>query len=277
MIILGFAIFYHSNYDNYGINDRDVCEYNIYFDPMRNDYRTLQETVSGFDRRVNLLWEGPLDKDKVLLLDKLAKSLYVRIKAEHLPQVQFLKDNGIKFFLDFSLMVDSYIMLHWVIDSLKPNEIYIGDDLCYNLDNVYSLCCNNNIGLRLVVNRIPTLSPVIGLDKTSPIFRPEDIDLLSIYFDTFELDLSDEREPFNEYLALWDRLPILYKRYFVDKHWDSYLNYLNKDILIKFDNNIPLDFASYKTTCMHRCTMLSNSLCSKCRRYIKEDDAVENI
>lgn len=273
-----FATFFNDDYSVYGIDSVD--EYNITFDVSKSDYEKLQNRMIEWGKkRVNLMWIGILDIDKIKALKKLHPNLYIRITPEHFGAIGILKEEKIKFFLDWTIMINTYILLDWVLKEIKPAEIYIGDDLCFNLHEVEKLCSKHDVGIRIILNRIPTMNPLTGLAKTAPIFRPEDMDLLNLYFTCGELDLSENDQPFNEYYCKWNKLEVLYRRWFKEKQWLESLNYLNRDIAFNFANQyIPLDFTYYKIKCKHRCSMLAESQCSQCGRYIKQAmEAEDNI
>lgn len=263
-------MFYHENYDKIGLKDEYINEYNIMFDPLKNDYKILEQKMSTFNKRVNLWYIGEINIDEVIILNKLNQELYLRVSAEHIHQIQDLKNNNIKFFLDLSIPIYSYSMLYWAINEIQPAEIYIADDLCYNLEEVYKICKKNSIKLRIVLNRIPTINILTGLSETAPIFRPEDLDLLSLYFSTAEFDLSFGEDPRNEYECNWDAAETMYRRWFIQKHWPEDLNIMNPDILIDFPNSsIPIELNEHKIRCRHKCTSSSIGVCGKCGRYME--------
>lgn len=81
------------------------------FNPEKNDYSLLQKRVSEWDKRINLLWVGKFNIEDIKLLTKLNDNIYIRVTIENLPHIQEIKDNGIKFFLDSSIMIHSYSLL----------------------------------------------------------------------------------------------------------------------------------------------------------------------
>ena len=273
-----FAAFYHYDYESVGLKDEWVDEYNVMFNPEKNDYSLLQKRVSEWNKRINLLWVGKFNIEDIKLLTKLNDNIYIRVTIENLPHIQEIKENGIKFFLDSSIMIHSYSLFDWAINDIKPAEIYIGDDLFFNIKEVYNLCKKNDIALRIILNKVQTNDPITWLNSTAPFVRPEDYALISMYFSTGELSASSSLDPNDEYSCNCVFLSTLYNRYFLDKEWGGDLRYLNKDISVYLPNSsIPSDLTEYKLNCKHRCTSSSNSVCTKCRRYIKLAKDIMNI
>lgn len=81
------------------------------------------------------------------------------------PRIQNIE--GLKFYFDSSMSIDSFRLLEYVA-SLGVTDIYITDDLCYNLEMVRRACNKYNIRTRLIINRIPSSRPDKGIDPRSP-------------------------------------------------------------------------------------------------------------
>lgn len=65
------------------------------------------------------------------------------------------------------MSIDSFRLLEYVA-SLGVTDVYITDDLCYNLEMVRRACNKYNIRTRLIINRIPSSRPDKGIDPRSP-------------------------------------------------------------------------------------------------------------
>lgn len=71
---------------------------------------------------------------------------------------------------------------------LGVSDIYVADDLRYNLKNVKTACNKHNIQVRMVLNRTHTLSRFGGFLSTDPFYCPKDYEALSEYIDIGEFD-----------------------------------------------------------------------------------------
>ena len=115
----------------------------------------------------------------------------VRLMGYQFNQIQNLKDINIKFFFDENAIpCYSFGVLETLIN-LGVSDIYIYDNLCYNMNKVKEKCEQNNIKTRLVVNCIPSVDPDKGSKYTSPIFCPRDMKELEQYIDVIEFDCID--------------------------------------------------------------------------------------
>lgn len=219
---------------------------NIYFDDF--DIKTL------FDEKLSVM---------LSLKEILKENLYIRLSFDQLRQRDIVEEYGIRYFCDY--YIDSYIKLRYFLDKTLVSDIYISDDLCYNLKEIKEICNNSEISIRMVLNRIPSTFEFAGELYDSPIFRPEDYDIIKDYIDTVEFDCWEGDK------YLWNRFSVLYKRWFKNKKWDEDLRYLNEDVSFEFNNNkVPLGYTSFRSTCMHRCMMRNNSPCSKCHRFLQQ-------
>lgn len=134
-------------------------------------------------------------------------NIYVRINGEGLPLVPQLKKKNIKFFLDNQLMIYSYSLLEWVF-KIHPTDIYIGEELFYNLNEVKKMCDKEGIKLRMVLNRIPVINKAVTSNYSVLAFRPQDYDFLSTYIDTGEFDCGEKYD--------WTKVEVLYRKWFVE-------------------------------------------------------------
>lgn len=180
-----------------------------------------------------------------------------------------LQENNIKYY--FNYPIDSYIKLRWIFEKTKATDIYISDDLCYNLEEVSKMCHDNGVSIRMVLNRIPSSFPFAGELYDAPIFSPQNFKTLSLYIDTAEFDCWDGDR------YLWNKFEIQYRRWFKDNKWNKQLNYLNNDVMMDFPNYfINPDLMNSRIKCKHRCMTNVSSPCSKCNRYIQQAQYINN-
>lgn len=223
------------------------------------------------DKRINIFFNGADIEDifknnlsMILSLKSVLKdNFYIRLSFNQLYHRKYLEEYDIKYFCEY--YIDSYIKLRYFLDNTNVSDIYISDDLCYNLKEIKEICESRDISIRMILNKIPSTFIYAGELYDAPIFRPQDFDILDKYIDTAEFDCWKG----NKYL--WNKYIVLYRRWFNKKEWNEDLRYLNDDISFEFNNDkVPLGYSSFRSTCMHRCMMRNNSPCSKCNRFLQQ-------
>lgn len=236
-----------------------IDEYNLKVRDDETAYDNLIDFVQKEEsKRLNLAFEK-IDIKTIKIVNALNKNIYIRIMNGQLDAIKQLEENSVRYFFDVSIPIYSYTTLNWAL-SHSPTDIYITDDLCFNLRHIKNVCEKNGTQLRLVLNKIPMISSV-GLDEDKPIFRPEDSKYLQHYFKTFEFDCFNDKNKYE-----WDKFEVLYKRWFIMKSWDEDLKYLNNDLSETYIKSTPI----YKFNCKHRCLQSDNALCYQCHNSIEE-------
>ena len=248
-------------YVNYNCPLADqINEYNIIF-KEHNSWANLDTYASMFkDKRINVCFKDvEIDMRELENLCIKYDNVYVRITPDTLKAVPQLKEKNIRFFLDNTMMINSYSLLEYAIQ-LKPTDIYIGEELLYNLNEVRATCNANNIKIRMVLNRAPVLAQVITLNYTVPVFRPQDYHFLNEYIDCGEFDCGEKYD--------WTKAKVLYQKWYVDHAWDDELVYLNTDIAFPYPtSSMPVELVKYRSNCKHRCVMFADNHCGKCKRF----------
>lgn len=87
------------------------------------------------------------------------------------------------------MKVPTYSCLESFIN-LGVSDVYIADDLCYNLKNVHDICQENNVQMRLILNQVPSMTLDRGINPKAPIFMPKDMDTINPYFDVLNLNAA---------------------------------------------------------------------------------------
>lgn len=121
---------------------------------------------------------------------------------QQLSLVHRYKEWGLKFFLDSDYSINSFCQLKDVID-LGVTDVYIYEDLCYNLPKVREYCNKYHVRLRIIVNRIPTFTLGKSTDVTAPFYLPENLPIMSRYYDVIEFDLQNSWNRFDALEAIW--------------------------------------------------------------------------
>lgn len=238
--------------------DEVIDEFNIIFDDTKNDFKKLVNFVKEYpDKRINIEFINKVDLSLVDILRSMHDQIYLRINTTNSFYIEEF-DEQVKWFFDSSVCAaNNYSMLEYLLD-LGVSDIYIADDLCYNLIDVKEYCGGTHI--RLILNRIPSL-----LDKhcfKSPIFRPQDIDLLKKYIDTFEFDCG---QPYD-----WALFDVLYRSWFEKKYWLGDLREINQDLDFEFPNaSVPVEMNEYKIQCGLKCVAQTHyNYCRKCQDFM---------
>jgi len=165
--------------------------------------------------------------------------------ANHLTELE------IPFF--FNIVAIDWEMLYYMA-SLKPTDIYIGEQLCFELKDVQKAAAKWNFRVRVYPNIAQCSSQ--ETDSLKRFFiRPEDIDLYNRrYISTFEFFIPDDID------LNWD---VLYRVYTEQKTWRGPL----KEIIQNFDSDLNSAFVSprwaeFRMTCGRRC--LKGYSCDMC-------------
>lgn len=238
-----------------------VQEYNINFRSEDSSLDDLIDFISyDFVHRVNLCFIGKINPKIVSTANKVKDCIYVRVMPEQCFQVTELRDNDVRFFYDSTMSPSCYSELAEYIH-MGVSDVYIVDDLTYNLEDVKKLCHSHNVHLRTILNRMPMTTLNKGKDVKSTIYRPQDIELLKQYYDVFEFDCG---EPYN-----WNIFNVVYKAFFINQNWYGNLAEINPDIQFVFHNEQVLPhYTAYKTKCQRVCDQRVNNPCKKCEQFI---------
>lgn len=248
------------------LNDPRIEEYtelNVIFEKGKNNPTKFVEFLGQYENhRINIEFTNGIDYSLVDIANKISDKIYIRLTLQDITRITVdkLKEHNCKFFCDSIFPAYNYTTLKSYL-SLGVSDVYIADDLCYSLDNVKKICANNDVQIRLILNRIPSTSFTKGISYETPIYRPQDIDRLTPYYDVFELDCG---RPYD-----WARADVLYRVWFQEKHWNGEISEINPDLCIPFhDNSIIPDFTEYKLNCGFRCGSRPNPICQKCEQFI---------
>lgn len=245
---------YKLNNDDW--NNRTDVEFNIPYDDERTD--ELDKFLSFIElypkRRINVCFKGQVNAKHLSVINKVSDNIYVRIKGKDIPHIKELKDKGYKFFFDEELPAHNYATLDAFI-TLGVSDVYIADDLCYDLVNVRKVADDNNIGLRTILNKIPMTTPTRGMTTKTVFWRPNDINYLKLYFDSFEFDCGT---PYN-----WTKHNAMYRTYFVSQEWLGEVSELVDGFQLPLNNrSMPEDFCYYRMNCGLKCE--KGRTCNKC-------------
>mgnify|MGYP007099010124 CR=1 FL=1 len=243
--------------DNAKWNNRKDIEFNIPYDSGR--HKELDKFLDFLDEypdvRINLEFKDEISLHDLSVINKISDNVYVRISIKDVPKVKDMREKGYKFFFDSELPAYNFSLLESFID-MGTTDIYIADDLCYDLDTVKKYLNSVGVNIRLILNKIPMTTPDRGLNEKTVLFRPNDIDYLKQYFDAFEFDCG---KPYN-----FKKLDVLYRVYFIQKEWLGEISEINEDYNIPLHNRtIQDDYDLYRMNCGRKCN--HNRICNKCK------------
>lgn len=174
--------------------------------------------------------------------------------------IEELKDTNLKYF--FKAAANSWDKFTGLI-SQNVSDIYITDELAFELDKVAEIAHKNNIKVRIYPNVAQS-----RWDKLSDILkffiRPEDIEMYELYVDVCEF-YGDKAQQIDTY----------YKIYQEDKKWFGDL----QEIIIGLDSKIDSRyiiprFAEKRIKCGKDC--LKGGKCEMCKRILDLSEQLEN-
>ena len=174
--------------------------------------------------------------------------------------IEELKDTNLKYF--FKVAANSWDKFTGLI-SQNVSDIYITDELAFELDKVAEIAHKNNIKVRIYPNVAQS-----RWDKLSDILkffiRPEDIEIYEPYIDVCEF-YGDKAQQIDTY----------YKIYQDDKKWFGDL----QEIIIGLDSKIDSRyiiprFAEKRIKCGKDC--LKGGKCEMCKRILDLSEQLEN-
>ncbi len=174
--------------------------------------------------------------------------------------IEELKDTNLKYF--FKAAANSWDKFTGLI-SQNVSDIYITDELAFELDKVAEIAHKNNIKVRIYPNVAQS-----RWDKLSDILkffiRPEDIEMYEPYIDVCEF-YGDKAQQIDTY----------YKIYQEDKKWFGDL----QEIIIGLDSKIDSRyiiprFAEKRIKCGKDC--LKGGKCEMCKRILDLSEQLEN-
>ena len=239
-------------------------EYNIEF----NKTSTIQKVLDFYEeydntKRINITFNIELKEDSIKELIDQCPNLYIKLRPDQLYLVGFLRKEKIKFFFGNDIPCYSIGMLDFMINQ-GTSDIYIYDSLFYNLEEVKKKCNNNNVAIRLVLNKIPSLRPDAGFNFQAPIFTPRDFPFLNEYIDTAEFDCYiNDGKGYN-----WNQFNVLYKVWFKNQNWIGELKEINKDVKIFIPvNSLLPNLWDKKFHCEQQC--LYGIKCTRCEDILE--------
>ena len=117
-------------YYKYSLNDK-VDEFNIYFDPNKNDFNDLMAFVQECEDRgqmVNITYRNGIDTRTALALDKMYDNVRFVLTMRDYNALAALKEKGCKYYFDKEYIVHSdYPILSNLFNVLYTNKGIINE------------------------------------------------------------------------------------------------------------------------------------------------------
>lgn len=239
-----------------------VAEFDVSFNKDKNNFDKFLEFIDLYkDKRINVTFKGeqfPLNI--ATSIQKVSDNTYIKLSPGQNQALPELQKNNCRFFFDQSSSVYNLMSLKSMLD-LGVTDIYPADDLLYNIKTTKEICDEANVGMRLICNRIPATTLNRGFDYRSPLFAPQNRELLDNYFSCYEIDCGS---PYN-----WKKFEVLYRAWFEREGWNGDLREINDDLRLLFPLlTVPQFLTEYKLSCRHHCSRPKNN-CNKCEQYVQ--------
>ena len=263
------AVSFHLRGKSTGLHDK-VQQFNIFYDVLKDDLNKLIEFIQAYpDKQINIEYRNGIDTKSAAALAKIGENVRFRLRAEDISKIATLQKNECKYFYDISMACGGWMDLYEQVINDKVQEVYICNDLCYELDKVRFFCDKYKVSIRMLINRLPISRPAAQDMYFIPIYRPQDMNILEQYIDVIEFAVQEDNRNTHEF-------EVLYKIYMEDRDWYGTLNELNPEIPFEVHCRGVIPYLAYKrSVCGLKC--LRGSTCTMCKQVLKTADALKNI
>ena len=192
---------------------------------------------------------GHLEQEDIMTLIKIKEQFpYLSIcLPSYNEKCSLLKDNNVDFF--FTKIANNWESF-WCILEEGVSDIYIGEDLCFELDKIKKVAEEYGIKIRTFACINQTKIKKDNFIKGFFV-RPEDVNFLEQYIDVLEFWCDEKKGP------------TYYKIYAKDKRWFGQLNEIIIGLNSNIDNRSILpSFIEHRYKCGRSC--LKGSNCNIC-------------
>lgn len=193
------------------------------------------------------------DIDSIPLLKELYenyKSFKLKIDYRNEKMLKAVMDSKIPYF--FSNFIDNWSVLTGVL-AFNPTDIYIVNELGFELDKVANIVHKRHIAVRVFANIAQSSWEDTSSGLKKFFIRPEDVKLYEPYVDVIEFFEGNEK------------VPVLYEIYRDQKHWYGKLNEIISELNSDIDNRCVLpNFAKRRIKCEKKC--IKGGKCKLCDR-----------
>ena len=222
-------------------------------------YKKRNDTLIDFlkennTKRINLKIEEDLTEGELKILKTICNNypnLVLRFEYYNEETIEKITESGVPFF--FGNRVSTWDEFLGLVD-LAVTDIYIVEDLCFELDKISKIAHDAEIKLRVYPN-VAQSSWKDSSDIKKFWIRPEDIDFYSQYVDVCE------------FFGDAEQIPTLLRIYKEDKQWYGLLNEIIIGLKTPLDSRFThFNFANRRVRCGKDC--LKGSKCDLCNRIV---------
>lgn len=211
---------------------------------IATDYERLISDYSLYDQFDLIFLVDEVPKNKIPVIARLKKVVLGFSYKTLTDEPDFYNNLDSKFFCYEE--ATTFTMVNLLIN-IGVDFLLIGEDLCFNIQDISNYCHNNNVSLMCYANFAKPLGNQEGF-----FIRPEDMYAYENYLDFVILK--------GEYLS--KQLETLYDVYFVDKHWEGNLQEIIYGLTKPIDNrSILKPFGICRLKCRRRCLLEQCNLC----------------
>lgn len=263
------SIPFHLRGKNSGLNEK-VQQFNIFYDVAQQDLNKLIEFIQEFPtKQINIEYRNGIDTRSAAALSKISDKVRFRLRAEDIAKTAKLQENGCKFFFDASMACGNWTALYDQIINQHVSEVYLCDDLMYDLTRVRDFCTSHGVKTRIIINRVSWTRPVSDDAYFAPWLRPQDMDELKLYFDTVEFFVADDSKDTHAY-------DVLYKVYIEKEDWYGDLKELVPDIPYTLPcRGVPQYLVHKRCNCNLAC--LRRTSCHMCESIVNVANDLRDI
>lgn len=214
---------------------------------------TVEFLTMGDVKLIKAIAEEYPDIDLAICFGNLQRA--TSIPAAITDLLQYLAP--IKYY--FNMTVSSWEMLHYFI-SLGVSDVYISEQLGFELPAVKALCSSHGVSIRAFPN--VAQSETTNTDPLQRFFiRPEDTDIYAQYIDTFEFWGPDDRQA-------------IFRRIYERKEWGGDLQEIITSLNRRLESPrlVPV-WGETRVSCKRGC--LADKSCRICQRIANVSEQLE--
>lgn len=243
------------------LNDQ-VDEFDVEYNPKDNSFEKLIDFIQEYnDKRVNVKYTGNVDIKTARTFGKIGGNVYFKLSGQDVRSIDELKECGCRYFFGNDVPAYNLTSLASFV-RMGVSDVYIKDDLWYDLTRTASYCHDNHIALRVVANRVPSTALGKGDCAEDMFLRPSDIALIDGLVDTLEFDCWDK--------GVYDfaKADVLYRAFFDKGEWNGDLREINCDLKLAVPNTALFpQFTASKLVCGLVCR--KGGKCAKCGQFLE--------
>lgn len=214
---------------------------------------SLPTFLESYPDKVIILTSISIDDiDRLDILAKKYNNFKLKINISNPALLFAAKERNIPFFCSF--LATTWDQFTGLLE-LEPTDIYVGNELCFELNKVSDIAYDQDIQIRVTPN----------IAQSSWTLKEDDENLLSFFIRPEDVSIYDDYVDVFEFSAPADKILIYYNLYAKTQKWFGPLN----EIIIGLNSDIDSRglvpaFGYYRAKCGKRC--LKGQSCNICIR-----------